>query len=74
MKNNNPLNTQISGSHYKDMKIQVVEFCYANNIPFLEGAVIKYVCRWKKKGGVDDLKKARHFIDILIELSHKHGI
>ena len=65
------LNRQVGGDHYKDMKIQVVEFCYANNIPFIEGAIIKYVCRWKKKNGVADLEKAKHFLDILIELNEK---
>lgn len=62
---------QVGGSHYKDMKIQPVQFIHANNIGFLEGSVIKYVSRWKAKGGVEDLRKARHFIDLLIELEGK---
>lgn len=61
------LNHQIGGDHYTNMAIQPVEFFIANNIPFVEGAIIKYVCRYKQKNGVEDLKKARHFIDILIE-------
>jgi len=60
-------NQQIAGSHYKEMAIQPVEFVYKNNIPFIEGCIIKYICRHKRKNGVEDLKKARHFIDLLIE-------
>ena len=62
------LNEQIGGSHYKDMKIQPVQFIHANGIGFIEGAVIKYLCRWRVKNGVQDLLKARHFLDLLIEL------
>jgi UDP-3-O-acyl-N-acetylglucosamine deacetylase len=65
------LEAQVGGSHYKDMKIQVVEYCHANQIPFMEGCVIKYVSRWRNKNGIDDLKKARHFIDLIIELETK---
>lgn len=61
-------NKQIGGSHYKDMPIQPVEFIHRNGIPFIEGSVIKYVSRWRKKGGVEDLKKAKHFLDLLIEM------
>lgn len=62
------LEVQVGGGHYKDMKIQVIDFCHVNNIPFAEGSAIKYLCRWRKKNGVEDLKKARHLIDMLIEL------
>lgn len=58
---------QVGGSHYKDMAIQPVEFITKNNIGYCEGNVIKYVCRWKNKNGVEDLKKARHYIDLLID-------
>ena len=64
----NALSTQEGGSHYKDMKIQPVEFIHANGIGFCEATAIKYLCRWRKKGGIQDLKKAKHFIDVLIEL------
>ncbi len=63
----NPLDTQIGGSHYKDLKIQPIEYTLANDLGYVEGAVVKYVTRWKDKGGVDDLKKARHLLDILID-------
>ena len=62
------LEIQEGGTHYKDMKIQPIEFIHANNIPFAEGCAIKYLCRWRSKNGVKDLEKARHFIDLLIEL------
>ena len=64
---------QEGGGHYKDMKIQPVEFIHANGIPFIEGCVIKYVSRWRAKGGVEDLKKARHFIDLLLDLESRAG-
>lgn len=61
-----PLDVQVGGSHYKSMKIQPFEYIHANGIAFAEGCVIKYVSRWRDKGGVDDLRKARHFLDLLI--------
>ena len=67
----NPLETQIAGTHYKGFKIQPVEYIHANNIPYMEANVIKYVTRWKLKNGVSDLEKARHYIDLLIELENK---
>lgn len=73
MINDSALNVQVGGSHYKDMAIQPVEFIHANGIGYLEGNVIKYVSRWRKKNGIADLEKARHYIDLLIELECKHG-
>lgn len=64
-----PLNTQVAGNHYKELPIQPVEYIYANNIGYFEGNVIKYVTRWKEKGGIKDLEKAKHYIDLLIELT-----
>lgn len=64
---------QEGGSHYKGMAIQPVEFIYKNGIPFIEGCAIKYLCRWRAKNGVEDLKKARHFIDMLIEMEEKRN-
>lgn len=73
MSNKNPLDIQEGGSHYKDMAIQPVEYIMRNNIGYVEGSVIKYVSRWKNKNGLEDLRKARHFLDILIaELEKKH--
>jgi len=65
------LNVQAGGDHYKKLVVQPIEYIHANGIPFAEGSVIKYVTRWRDKGGVEDLKKARHFLDLLIELEAK---
>lgn len=65
------LDRQEDGDHYKSLKIQPVEYIHANNLPFIEGSVVKYVTRWRSKGGVKDLEKARHFIDLLIELDQR---
>lgn len=65
------LGHQEGGDHYKALKIQPIEYIHANGIPFAEGSVIKYVTRWRAKNGVADLKKARHFLDLLIELEEK---
>jgi len=61
------LDVQVGGDHYSKMKLQPVKYIMANKLEFCEGCIIKYVSRWKDKGGVEDLKKARHFIDILID-------
>ena len=66
------LSTQEGGNHYKDLAIQPVEFIHANKIPYMEGNVIKYVTRWRSKNGINDLHKARHYIDLLIELEEKN--
>ena len=57
---------QIGGDHYAKMQIQPVQFIHANSIPFIEGTIIKYVSRWKSKGGLQDLEKARHMVSMLI--------
>jgi len=57
---------QTGGDHYAKLAIQPMQYALANAIPFAEGSVIKYVTRWRDKGGVEDLKKARHMLDMLI--------
>jgi hypothetical protein len=64
----NALDVQVDGGHYKNLPIQPVQYIHANKIPYLEGNVIKYVSRWRDKGGLKDLEKAKHYIDLLIEL------
>lgn len=64
---------QVGGDHYKSLPIQPVEYIHRNNLPFIEGSVIKYVTRWRAKGGVDDLRKARHFLDMLIQMETSAG-
>lgn len=58
---------QVGGSHYKDMIIQPIDFIVVNDIPYREANVIKYVVRHARKNGVEDLRKAQHYIDMLIE-------
>lgn len=60
--------TQVAGRHYKDKAIQPWDYIARNGIGYLEGCAIKYLTRWRDKGGVQDLLKARHYIDKLIEL------
>ena len=62
---------QIGGSHYKKMKIQPSEFVIANELLFPEGNVIKYICRHRYKNGKEDLEKAIHFIEMIIERDYK---
>ena len=69
----NPLDVQVGGGHYKGMNIQPVEFIHANGIGYFEGNVIKYVSRWRNKNGIADLQKAKHYIDLLIELETRYG-
>jgi len=58
---------QIGGTHYRQMKIQPSRFVIENELLFPEGSVIKYICRHPDKGGKEDLEKAKHFIDMIIE-------
>lgn len=67
------LNKQVAGSHYKDLPIQPVEYIYANALGYFEGNVIKYVSRWRKKNGIADLEKAKHYIELLIQLENRNA-
>ena len=62
------LDVQISGTHYKDKGIQPIVYIHANNLGFCEGNVVKYVTRWREKGGEADLRKAIHYLELLIQL------
>lgn len=59
---------QVAGTHYKDKAIQPWDYIVANELGYLEGNIVKYVSRWKDKGGLDDLKKAQHYLAKLIEV------
>ena len=68
------LNTQVAGSHYKHRKIQPIEYCEANRLGACESAIVKYITRWREKGGMKDLEKIKHYVDLLIETEQKyHG-
>ena len=66
-----PYDKQVGGSHYKKMKIQPSKFVIENKLLFPEGNVIKYICRHQYKGGKQDLEKAIHFIEMIIERDYK---
>ena len=73
---NSAFSEQVSGDHYKSLKIQPLEYCMANNLNACQTHVVKYVSRydrkWKtKKDQIKDLKKAKHVIDMQIELLEK---
>jgi hypothetical protein len=62
---------QVGGSHYAVKAIQPWDYILANNLGYLEGNIVKYVSRWKDKGGIEDLKKAQHYLQKLIEVTEK---
>lgn len=64
----NPLDVQVGGGHYKGLKIQPIEYIHANNLGYCEANVVKYISRWKSKGGLQDLEKVKHYVDLLIKL------
>ena len=67
------LDKQVAGSHYKKYAIQPVEYAMLNNLNYCQANAIKYTTRYKDKGGIEDLRKAIHNIEILIELEQKGG-
>lgn len=67
------LDTQVGGSHYKDYPIQPVEFISKNGIPYMEGSVIKYVCRHRQKNGRQDIEKAIHYLQLILQLQYPEG-
>lgn len=65
--NDHSLKKQVGGDHYKKLKIQPIEYALANDLGICEHAVVKYVSRWKDKNGIEDLRKAIHYIEMLIQ-------
>jgi hypothetical protein len=65
------LSKQVGGSHYKNFKIEPIEFINKNNLLYAEGNVIKYVCRHKYKGKLVDIKKAIHYLEIIIKRDYE---
>lgn len=66
-----PLTKQVGGDHYKGCAIQPVEFITANNLGFMEGSAIKYICRHEKKNGRQDIEKAIHYLELILKLKYK---
>ena len=59
---------QIGGNHYKSFAIAPIEFISKNNLSFIQGCVIKYICRFDKKNGIEDLEKIKHYCDLQIQM------
>lgn len=71
------LDVQVAGNHYKDKRIQPVEYIAANNLTFLEGCVVKRITRWRDKPAhrkFEDLEKIKHEIDLIMELETKYPL
>ena len=66
------LREQVGGDHYSKLAIQPVTYINANGLSYLQGNVIKYVTRYKDKNGLQDLEKAKHYVEMLIELEAKN--
>ena len=64
---------QVGGSHYQDRAIQPIDYIIANGLDFCEGSVVKYVTRWKYKNGIEDLEKAKQYVEFLIETAKRAG-
>lgn len=66
----NSLEIQHGGTHYKTLQIQPVEYCQKNNLNFCESSAIKYITRHKDKGQAEDIKKAIHFLQMLLDMEY----
>lgn len=66
------LEKQVAGGNYTKCSIQPIEYIHANNLPFIEGNVVKYITRWRAKNGIEDLKKVIHYVELLIELETRN--
>ena len=67
-------NHQIGGTHYARHAIQPWDYIVANNLGYLEGNIVKYISRWRDKGGVDDLRKVIHYAEKLIEVAQTEDL
>jgi hypothetical protein len=65
-----PLHLQVQGAHYKNLKIQPVEYAHANQLDWFQGESIKYITRHKDKNKSDDIKKAIHILQIYLKLEY----
>lgn len=71
VKKKTALETQVGGGHYKSLPIQPVEFITVNKLTFLEGSVLKRLCRHRSKNGAEDIRKAIHELELLLQLEYK---
>ena len=66
-----PYEKQVGGSHYKSMVMQPSEFINKNRLPFAEGSAIKYICRHAAKGKEQDIEKAIHYLEMILERDYE---
>lgn len=66
----NPLKEQVGGSHYKDLRIQPIEFIHANGLGFSEGCIVKYISRHKQKNKAEDIRKIIHYAKLILKLEY----
>jgi len=64
------LNKQVSGTHYKELAIQPIEYIHANGLDFFQGNVVKYVTRHKAKNGKADIEKAIHYLEMILQFQY----
>jgi Protein of unknwon function (DUF3310) len=69
----NPWNTQVGGDHYRKLPIQPFRYSMENGLDPMQHTIIKYVTRFRDKGGIADLEKAKQTIDLLIEWEKEKG-
>ena len=65
------IDIQVGGDHYKNLPIQPIEFIQKNNLGFIQGSIVKYICRYKNKNGIEDLNKIIHYVELLKELEYE---
>lgn len=70
----NPLDVQEGGGHYKSYPIQPVEFAMKNKLDLCQANIVKYVVRFRDKGGIEDLRKARHYIELLAQFEYGESV
>ena len=63
-----PFKVQVAGNHYAQFAIQPTEYIERNKLSFAEGNVVKYITRWRYKNGLEDLRKAKHYVELLIAI------
>jgi hypothetical protein len=66
-------NRQVGGAHYLAKPIQPWDYIVANGLGFLEGNIVKYLTRWQDRAGIEDLEKAKHYLDKLIEVAKEQA-
>ena len=72
MENKTSKDRQVAGTHYKQLTIQPVDYCQLNKLGFCESCVVKYVSRHRDKNGAEDIKKAIHFLELLMEIEYEN--